>query len=61
MAAIGWDAAIVSLVAAIIAMLAGTKTIRLFPIIIGLVVGYVYSAVRRYIDNYPHGKGNSSI
>lgn len=50
MAATGWDAAIVSLVAAIIATLAGTKLIRLFPIIIGLLVGYIYSAVRGYVD-----------
>ena len=46
MASVNWDVAIVSLLAAIIATLAGTKMIRLFPIIIGLVVGYVYAAVR---------------
>lgn len=50
MAATHWDAAIVSLLAAIIATLAGTKVIRLLPIIIGLIVGYVYSAVRGYVD-----------
>jgi uracil permease len=50
MAATHWDAAIVSLIAAIIATLAGTKLLRLLPIIFGLLVGYVYSAVRGYID-----------
>ncbi|WP_310198581.1 solute carrier family 23 protein [Neobacillus niacini] len=50
MASTNWDAAIVSLLAAIIATLAGTKTIRLFPIIIGLLVGYVYSAVQGYVE-----------
>lgn len=50
MASVSWDAAIVSLLAAIIATIAGTKVIRLFPIIIGLLVGYVYSAVRGYVE-----------
>lgn len=50
MAATHWDAAIVSLLAAIIATLAGTKVIRLLPIIFGLLIGYVYSAVRGYVD-----------
>ena len=50
MAALHWDAAIVSLLAAIIATLAGTKVIRLLPIIIGLLVGYVYSAVLGYVN-----------
>lgn len=50
MASVSWDAAIVSLLAAIIATIAGTKVIRLFPIIIGLLVGYIYSAVRGYVD-----------
>jgi uracil permease len=50
MASVNWDVAIVSLLAAIIATLAGTKTIRLFPIIIGLAVGYVYAAVRGLVD-----------
>lgn len=50
MASVSWDAAIVSLLAAIIATLAGTKVIRLFPIIIGLLIGYIYSAVRGYVE-----------
>lgn len=50
MASVSWDAAIVSLLAAIIATIAGTKVIRLFPIIIGLLVGYIYSAVRGYVE-----------
>ncbi|WP_342433348.1 solute carrier family 23 protein [Neobacillus sp. FSL H8-0543] len=50
MASVNWDIAIVSLFAAIIATLAGTKTVRLFPILIGLVVGYVYAAVRGFVD-----------
>ncbi|MEH7111629.1 solute carrier family 23 protein [Neobacillus niacini] len=50
MASVSWDAAIVSLLAAIVATLAGTKVIRLFPIIIGLLVGYIYSAVRGYVE-----------
>ncbi|MEH6994528.1 solute carrier family 23 protein [Neobacillus drentensis] len=50
MASTHWDAAIVSLLAAIIATLAGTKLLRLLPIIFGLLAGYVYSAVRGYVD-----------
>lgn len=50
MAAVNWDVAIVSLVAAIIATIAGNKTIRLFPILIGLAVGYIYAAVRGIVD-----------
>ncbi|MCM3766689.1 NCS2 family nucleobase:cation symporter [Neobacillus niacini] len=50
MASTHWDVAIVSLLAAIIATLAGTKVIRLLPIIIGLAVGYVYAAVRGFVD-----------
>jgi uracil permease len=50
MASTHWDVAIVSLLAAIIATLAGTKVIRLLPIIIGLAVGYVYAAVRGLVD-----------
>lgn len=50
MAAVNWDAAIVSLLAAIIATLAGTKTIRVFPLLIGLGVGYIYAAIRGLVD-----------
>lgn len=50
MAAVNWDVAIVSLVAAIIATIAGNKTIRLFPILIGLAVGYIYASVRGIVD-----------
>lgn len=50
MAATHWDAAIISLLAAVIATLAGTKLIRLFPLIIGLLVGYIYSAIRGFVD-----------
>jgi uracil permease len=50
MASVNWDVAIVSLLAAVIATLAGTKVIRLFPLIIGLAVGYVYAAVRGFVD-----------
>jgi uracil permease len=50
MASVNWDVAIVSLVAAIVATLAGTKVIRLFPLIIGLAVGYAYAMVRGFVD-----------
>ena len=50
MAAANWDAAIVSLLAAIFATLAGTKMIRIFPLIIGLGVGYIYAAFRGLVD-----------
>ena len=50
MASINWDVAIVSLLAAIIATLAGTKTIRIFPLIIGLGVGYIYAMVRGLVE-----------
>ncbi|WP_462408507.1 solute carrier family 23 protein [Neobacillus sp. Marseille-QA0830] len=50
MASTHWDVAIISLLAAVIATLAGTKVIRLLPIIIGLIVGYLYAAVRGFVD-----------
>lgn len=50
MAAVNWDVAIVSLLAAIIATLAGTKMIRVFPLLIGLGVGYIYAAIRGLVD-----------
>ncbi|WP_096550017.1 uracil-xanthine permease family protein [Ureibacillus thermosphaericus] len=53
MASVNWDVAIVSLLAAIIATLAGNKMVRLLPIIIGLVVGYIYAAIRGIVDYSP--------
>jgi uracil permease len=50
MAATHWDVAIVSLLAAVIATLAGTKLVRLLPLIIGLAVGYAYAAIRGFVD-----------
>jgi uracil permease len=50
MASTHWDAAIISLLAAVIATLAGTKLLRVFPIIIGLAVGYIYAAARGMVD-----------
>jgi uracil permease len=53
MASVNWDVAIVSLLAAIIATLAGNKMVRLLPIIIGLGVGYIYAAIRGIVDYSP--------
>jgi uracil permease len=50
MASTHWDVAIVSLLAAIIATLAGPKVVRLLPLIIGLAVGYGYAAIRGLIE-----------
>lgn len=41
-----WDIAIVSLLAAIVASLAGPKQARIIPILIGIVIGYVYAIIR---------------
>lgn len=50
MASVHWDAAIVSLLAAVIASLAGTPRMRLLPLLIGIVVGYVYAYARGLVD-----------
>lgn len=46
MAATHWDVAIVSLAAAILASLMGPKQMRMIPLLIGIVVGYIYAAIR---------------
>ncbi len=46
MAATHWDVAIVSLAVAILASLVGPKQVRMIPLLIGIIVGYVYAALR---------------
>ncbi|GLV12764.1 uracil permease [Alicyclobacillus hesperidum] len=41
-----WDVAIVSLAAAIISAVAGPRQLRIIPILVGIVVGYVYAIAR---------------
>jgi uracil permease len=41
-----WDVAIVSLLAAILSALAGPKQARIIPILVGIVIGYIYSIIR---------------
>ncbi|KPV43875.1 uracil transporter [Alicyclobacillus ferrooxydans] len=41
-----WDVAIVSLVVSIVASLAGPKQTRIVPLLIGIVVGYIYAYIR---------------
>lgn len=53
MAAIQWDVAIVSLLAAIVASLAGPKLMRIIPLLIGIVVGYIYAWIRGIVDFAP--------
>ncbi|GGJ01425.1 uracil transporter [Alicyclobacillus cellulosilyticus] len=50
MAAQHWDAALVSLVAAIAASLAGRGMLRILPLLAGIAAGYVYSAARGFVD-----------
>lgn len=45
-----WDVAIVSLLAGILASVAGTKQMRIIPILIGIVVGYLYAMIRGLVD-----------
>lgn len=46
MASAHWDEAIVALLAAILASLAGSRQMRLIPLLIGIIVGYIYSYLR---------------
>lgn len=41
-----WDVAIVSLLAAIITAIAGSRQLRIIPILVGIVVGYIYATIR---------------
>lgn len=50
MASTHWDQAIVALLAAILASLAGNRQMRLIPLLIGIVVGYLYSMFRGDVD-----------
>jgi uracil permease len=45
-----WDVAIVSLLAAILSALAGFKQMRIIPILIGIVVGYLYALIRGLVS-----------
>lgn len=45
-----WDVALVSLLAAIIAAIAGTRQMRIVPILIGIVVGYIYAVIRGLVQ-----------
>ncbi|MCL6637536.1 MAG: NCS2 family nucleobase:cation symporter [Alicyclobacillus sp.] len=53
MAAVRWDVAAVSLAAAIMANLAGSPGIRVLPLLVGIVVGYLYAWLRGGIDWRP--------
>lgn len=50
MAAVHWDVAIVSLLTAVVASLAGGKLLRIVPLLIGIVVGYLYAFARGFVD-----------
>lgn len=52
-AATHWDVAIVSLLAAILTAIAGSKQMRIIPILIGIIVGYIYSVIRGIVDFQP--------
>jgi uracil permease len=52
-AATHWDVAIVSLLAAILSAIAGSKQMRIIPILIGIIVGYIYSVIRGIVDFHP--------
>ncbi|WAH36114.1 uracil-xanthine permease family protein [Alicyclobacillus dauci] len=41
-----WDVAIISLLAAILSSIAGPKQARIIPILVGIIVGYIYSVIR---------------
>jgi uracil permease len=56
MAALHWDAALVSLVVAILASLAGPKQMRIIPLLIGIVAGYIYSCARGLVDFHEVGQ-----
>lgn len=45
-----WDVAIISLLAGILASIAGPRMARVIPILIGIVVGYLYSIIRGLVD-----------
>ena len=49
-ASLHWDVALVSLLAAVLASLVGTKQMRIIPILIGIVIGYIYAAIRGLVD-----------
>lgn len=49
-ASLHWDVAIVSLLAAILASLVGSKQMRIIPLLIGIVVGYLYAVARGLVD-----------
>ncbi|MCL6446035.1 MAG: NCS2 family nucleobase:cation symporter [Alicyclobacillus sp.] len=45
-----WDVAIVALLAAILASLVGSRLMRIIPVLIGIVVGYVYALIRGFVS-----------
>ncbi|MBX6353826.1 MAG: uracil permease [Thermoflavifilum sp.] len=53
MAAQHWDAALVALVVAIAASLAGTRMMRVVPLLLGIIVGYLYALARGLVDLHP--------
>ncbi|MCL6632796.1 MAG: NCS2 family nucleobase:cation symporter [Alicyclobacillus herbarius] len=53
MAAVHWDAAIISLAAAIVASLVGPRQIRIVPLLIGIIVGYIYAYLRGMVNLQP--------
>ncbi|MCL6515913.1 MAG: NCS2 family nucleobase:cation symporter [Alicyclobacillus sp.] len=53
MAALRWDVALVSLLAAIVASLAGWRQMRIVPILVGIFIGYVYAWLRGAVDFTP--------
>lgn len=50
MASTHWDVAVVSLVVAILCSLAGPRQLRIVPLLIGILVGYVYAYVRGIVS-----------
>lgn len=49
-ASVHWDVAIVSLLAAVVSSLAGPKVVRIIPLLIGILVGYLYAMARGLVD-----------
>lgn len=48
-----WDVAIVSLLAAILSSIAGPRLARIIPILVGIVVGYLYAVIRGLVHFSP--------
>jgi uracil permease len=50
MASTHWDVAIVSLGVAVLASLAGTRQMRVIPLLVGIVAGYIYAYFRGLVS-----------